>query len=246
MKIHNTLEELTLNAWPALQNTYYDGWLLRFADGYTRRANSVNPIYPSHTDPGVKIAQCEQVYAQRGQRTVFKITPAAQPIHLDSVLDAHGYAKEALTSVQVIEDLAAVEPPAPAEVTIETELHDVWLSAFCRLNRVDERRVSTMTRMLNNIIPARCFVTLRVDGEVAAVALGVAERGYVGAYDVVTAEHLRGKGYSTQLMLNLLAWARAQGASHAYLQVMLNNPAALRLYEKLGYREVYQYWYRVK
>ena len=30
------IEELSLNAWPALQTVLYDGWVLRFADGYTR------------------------------------------------------------------------------------------------------------------------------------------------------------------------------------------------------------------
>ena len=52
------MEELSYNAWASLQNLYYDGWILRFADGYTRRANSVNPIYPSTHDLNEKIAYC--------------------------------------------------------------------------------------------------------------------------------------------------------------------------------------------
>ena len=47
-------------------------------------------------------------------------------------------------------------------------------------------------------------------------------------------------------MLNLLDWAKRKGAQVAYLQVMLNNPPALHMYERLGFQEVYQYWYRIK
>jgi len=35
------IEELTLNAWPPLETLLFDGWILSFSDGYTRRANSV-------------------------------------------------------------------------------------------------------------------------------------------------------------------------------------------------------------
>jgi len=56
------LEELALTTWPALQQWLYDGWVVRFADGHTRRANSINPLYPSHQDAAAKIAQCEQWY----------------------------------------------------------------------------------------------------------------------------------------------------------------------------------------
>lgn len=39
------IEELALNAWPSLQTIVHHGWLLRFAEGYTKRSNSVQAIY---------------------------------------------------------------------------------------------------------------------------------------------------------------------------------------------------------
>jgi GNAT superfamily N-acetyltransferase len=240
-----TIEELSLNAWPSLQTIYYDGWVLRFANGYTRRANSVSPIYPTTINVTDKIAHCEQVYRLHGQKVVFKISGAAQPAELDQLLGDRGYEADAHTSVQIA-DLSGLEPPATDAITIETDLSDAWLENYCCLNNVDPGRLPTLTRLLHNIVPACGFATLRDGEEVASLGLAVAERGYVGLYGIVTQQHLRNRGLGKQIMLHLMNWSRSQGAEQAYLQVMLNNPPALRLYEKLGFREVYSYWYRVK
>lgn len=74
------IEELSLTAWPALQAVYDGGWVLRFADGYTRRANSVNPLYSSVEDADTKIRRCEALYVSHGLSTVFKITPAVSDL----------------------------------------------------------------------------------------------------------------------------------------------------------------------
>jgi len=50
-------EELSLNAHPSLQTQVYDGWILRYANGYTSRANSINPLYQSTLDLQEKIAE---------------------------------------------------------------------------------------------------------------------------------------------------------------------------------------------
>jgi ribosomal protein S18 acetylase RimI-like enzyme len=242
-----SIEELSLNAWPALQTGVYDGWLLRLADGYTRRANSVNPLYHGALDAAAKIEACEAVYAARGLDTVFKLTEAAEPAGLDALLAARGYRDEAPTSVQTL-DLAALGPaPAlTADVTSGDAVSDGWLADFRRLNGVAERHWPTMRRMLDGLVPAACFMALREGEETVAVGLAVRERGHVGLFDIVTAPHRRGQGLGGQLVHRLLAWGRDAGAHTAYLQVMRDNLPAQRLYARLGFRERYGYWYRVK
>ena len=111
------IEELTLNAWPALNNLLYDGWVLSFSDGYTRRANSIHPLYPSTLPLADKIAVCEATYAARGQETVFKLT---SPDHeLDATLERLGYASAATTSVQIADLNHARHPsPLPRDVRV--------------------------------------------------------------------------------------------------------------------------------
>jgi N-acetylglutamate synthase len=71
------------------------------------------------------------------------------------------------------------------------------------------------------------------------------EGSLLGLFDIVTAATARGRGYGTKLLLALLAWGRENDAEHAYLQVMDENIPAQRLYAKLGFTEIYKYWYRV-
>jgi ribosomal protein S18 acetylase RimI-like enzyme len=239
------LEELSLNAWPSPQTVYDDGWVLRFGEGYTRRANSVNPLYMPHSDLDAHIQRCEQWYRARKQDVVFKMTPLALPKELDKVLSLRGYREEAVTSVQIA-DLGQINAPEDKNITLTHTVSDAWLDLFCRLRGLDRQSMSIMRQIISRITPAAAFATLHVDGGAAAMGLAVAERGYVGLFDITTHPDVRNRGLGQQLILHLLHWGKTQGATHGYLQVMTDNPPALRLYEKLGYSEVYQYWYRVK
>jgi GNAT superfamily N-acetyltransferase len=234
-----------MNAWPSLQTMLYDGWVLRFADGYTRRANSINPIYPSGDDVHGKIRTCERLYRDRGLNVVFKMTSAVYPATLDDVLASQGYTVDAQTSVQT-SDLGRLDESPVQGVALAESLSADWLSAFREMSSVPERREPVLRQMLTSLAPATCFASIRAGDQVIACGLGVLQAGFVGLYDIVTRSEFRCQGYGTQLVLSIRAWAHQRGARTAYLQVMLNNAPALRLYSKLGFGEIYQYWYRVK
>jgi ribosomal protein S18 acetylase RimI-like enzyme len=239
------LEELSLNAWPALQTSYDDGWVLRFANGYTRRANSINPLYPSSSDLDAKIKRCEAVYSARKLHTVFKLTPTTYPDNLDDVLDRRHYREESPTSVQTLA-LDKLDKPAHPTVRLCNQMTEDWLGAFTRMNAVHDRNLPTVRAMLGSIVPEKCFISLREGNAIVAVGLGVLDQGHLGLFDIVTDGRRRRQGFGGQLVLHLLNWGKSNGAHSAYLQVMLSNTPALALYRKLGFREAYQYWYRVK
>jgi GNAT superfamily N-acetyltransferase len=121
-----------------------------------------------------------------------------------------------------------------------------WLASAFELSAIPERHQHTLSEILTRLAPQHCFAALSHDGQVVSMGLGVLQSGCIGLYDIVTRPEHRGRGYARQLIADILAWAASQGAHTAYLQVMLNNAPALRLYGKMGFREQYQYWYRVK
>jgi len=232
-----------MNAWPSLQTMLYDGWVLRFADGYTKRANSVHPLYSSSLNLEAKIQACEEIYQSKELDVVFKLTPSAQPENLDKVLAVKGYKADSHTSVQLLE-LDGVDK-APAQPAVLTEDYDDWLPAFCRLSNSDGRREPTLKQLLHNVVPAQCFASIRHQGQVVACGMGVLQGQFVGLFDIVTDANFRRQGFGKQLVLSLLAWGKRNGAHTAYLQVMLNNEPALRLYSGFGFKEIYPYWYRI-
>ena len=91
------IEEISMNSWPALQTVLFDDWVLRFADGATKRSNSVNPIYPSALSVEEKIEECEKLYSAQNLKTVFKLTEEKYPPGLDGILEARGYEKNSVT-----------------------------------------------------------------------------------------------------------------------------------------------------
>jgi GNAT superfamily N-acetyltransferase len=265
------LEELSLSAWPALATLPLDGWLLRFANGFTRRANCVNPLYPPTRPLEENLAAAEAIYAARGQPVIFKLTPAAEPPGLDASLAARGYALDARTSVQTLplrpappapnaQPAPPFQPPIsdppqalltsrfapPAGCLLLSALTPAWDAAFCALSGISAANAATQRQMLAHLVLPACFALRLAGDQPVAAGFAVAQDGYVGFFDIITHPAHRRQGHAAALMAALLDWARASGAHTAYLQVMLANAPALRLYAGLGFTELYQYWYRVK
>jgi GNAT superfamily N-acetyltransferase len=244
---HIHLEELAMNAWPALQTVLYDGWMVRFANGYTKRANSVTPLYPATLPLAEKIEQCERLFQQQKLRPTFRLSQATDISKLDAQLANRGYERIDTTSVQTV-DLYEINGQQSNRAYLLPDYSGMesWLGSFHEISGDHRSDDVTHKEMLANIKGETGYMVLMTDEGVVACGLGVVERGYLGIFDVVTDPAHRNKGYGTELMHSLLAWGKDCRADFAYLQVMTNNPPALSLYKKLGFTQQYQYWYRVK
>ena len=65
------------------------------------------------------------------------------------------------------------------------------------------------------------------------------QNGQVGLYDILVDPPMRRQGCGERVVRALLGWGCQRQAHSAYLQVMHNNPPALRLYARVGFREAY-------
>jgi ribosomal protein S18 acetylase RimI-like enzyme len=237
------LEELGLNAWPALEETRYDGWVLRFANGHTKRANSVNPLYPSTIAVERKITACARAYSERDLPTIFRLTPFSEPASIDDVLANRGYEKVDPTLVMIREIVKT-----PEEVKIDgIRCVDIttWLDAFERFGLLSLEDMRTRRRMIGRISSDPIFVIAGSPDRSTGINLGVRDGDAVGLFALFIADADRRQGLGTRIVRETLEIAAERGATFAYLQVEETNRPARRLYEKLGFTVAYPYWYRV-
>jgi len=237
------IEEVGMNAWPAHQQTLYDGWVLRFANGYTKRANSVNPVYESTLDLAGKIDFSEGIYRQMGLPAVFRLTPLAEG-NLDLILSDRGYGKIDPTRVMTL-GLKDWALPGSQVTPMRVLPLEQWMGVFSEISGSVVEKQPAHAEILRNIMNPHITVALDISGKWVACGLGVQERDWFGLFDIVTHPDYRQQGLATQLIVGMLRWAQKQGALRTYLQVMENNAPALNLYTKLGYVDGYAYWYRV-
>jgi ribosomal protein S18 acetylase RimI-like enzyme len=237
------VEETCLNAWPALRQVLFGGWVLRFSEGLTRRANSVNPLRgPRETDDGL-IAACEALYQRRQLPTIFRLPSIIDP-DLDERLDALGYGRESESRVRY-GDLTAIERASDASVQLLPRPTREWFAAMAALqNHIAEQR-RTYRRIVGSIAIRAAFAALSIDGQFVALAYGAVHDRLLCYESVITDPRRQRRGYARRVVASLADWAKGEGAEGACLEVEARNIDALALYDAVGLKtELYRYHYR--
>jgi GNAT superfamily N-acetyltransferase len=243
---HNTLswriEHACFRAWPALRNEQISGWLLRFSEGLTRRANSANPLQAKIADPDRLIVACEARYRAQGLPTFFRITSLIDPA-MQACLERRGYKAEGDSLVMYGPMEQAVSQPDD-----RTELlfkpNEEWLRAMYALQNYTRDRSATYAKIVTSVAAPVAYISLRDKKRIIAVAYGAIYDGLLCFESVITDAAFRGCGNARRMLASLIDWGKAAGAEGFCLQVEASNQPARRLYSGLGSKELYQYHYR--
>ena len=239
------LEELALNASGAFQSLVYDGWLLGYRRGPTKRLRCVNPFYQSSLPLSEKLDYCTRFYAAAGLPAIFRLLPFSRPDNLDHWLEREGWAPFERTQVQRASLPSLRMPPVAAEDVTIMSVPD-WQEPVAGLLDIQADLVAQYVERARAYPLPHAGAVLRRDGEVVACGLVKIEGDYAGLFALNTADACRGQGLGRAVVAALLVEAMRHGARFAYLQVTASNVAALALYRHFGFMTVYDYWYRAR
>lgn len=241
------VEEACMNAWPALQEIHYDGWLIRLADGQTRRTNSVNILSEGKLPAAAKIGFCEDVYRRHGLPTYFRILSTVGE-EMDRLLEARGYdAQDETTTLCMDFTLNAPTEGCVRSVEMSEGAPGAeWLAEKARISGQTVGEMRKVEKILQQLALPAVFAAVRdEDGVIRSVAKGALHDGIVVLNLVATGATHRRRGYSRACLSAILGWARRAGATAACLQVVSTNAPAIALYQGLGFtQELYRYHYR--
>ncbi|MBY4129638.1 GNAT family N-acetyltransferase [Rhodococcus fascians] len=234
------LEAAAADGWPGVEQEWIAGWQLRFGHGFTGRANSAVPLEPGAAADLETVAAITARYDARGQQPIL-----ALPDRLASVPAGWKTFNETVVMAADISNLVLREGDSPVAVSAEPNAD--WMSSLRYQGReASAGAAEVVSAVVNGTVG---FGTIGIAGA-GSIAVGRAAvttapdgRGWVGLTSLWVAPEHRRNGLGTLMCGELVRWGRENGASHAYLQVAVDNSAALALYRDLGFTDHHHYRY---
>jgi len=241
-ELARALEPIAVAVWPARETIALHGWLLRFSDGHSARANSVSTL---SFDGALEsaIAAAEAAYRARGLAPQFQISPASVPLALEQTLIARGYRHKTPTFL-MFADVATVA----AGKSVETQVSASPKSDFDRLTLEGSHSVGDgeeRLAILARITAPKAYVTMWQGGTGVACGASVVAGEWASVYVMRTSPSQRRNGHGRRVLAGIAAWAQCHGARRLFLQVDETNLPARALYREAGFRDAYRYLHYV-
>ena len=212
------LEQAAAAAWPGVEQTWLDGWLLRAGHGATFSANSAAPLdISAHTGTIPAIAAW---YEERNLTPwlaipdrLLRLPPGLAGEHAEHIL------------VRDVSDFSTREPDA--SITFSARPDDAWL-------RIHQGEIPV--DVLTAVVDGELTFGAHPGGAVARAAVTVAPDGtrWLGLSEVRAADEQSAAVPAARLCEAVLIWGAQRGATRGYMRV--HDADATALAESLSFR----------
>lgn len=240
------LQERAARAVPAAVEESRGACWLRYTDSMATWWAGAALMHGPTQSPelATQIAAAEHFYAEYGELARFQDCPACPPT-LDDALRRRRYALESVAFLLVAstEEIMSRWLPQSLRVDLKPELDAEWLALLMAAQAHDVDPAPEW-RLLQRVNDPSAYATIYLSGRRIAVGRAVADSGCVGVFNMATLPDARRQGGAGTVLAAFADWANRQGCSQMYLQVEQDNTAALKLYERAGFKKVCTYHYR--
>lgn len=228
------IEVATAKAFPGVEHTWVDGWLLRAGDGITERSNSAAPLGPSAGLSAVPLAAIQDFYQRHNlpARMLLpdRIAPAATRFATSAGWE---FGPDIIVMTRSLAEPVELRDDLRFEILDQPD--DAWLELYhFRGQPLPPQALELLRTQIDGHM---CFGRILNGSETVAITRGTLTDGFLGYSAVEVAPAFRRQGLGTALGQCMLNWGLTNGAHTAYLQVLGTNDAGIGLYEKLGFIE---------
>jgi GNAT superfamily N-acetyltransferase len=232
-------DRLAMPGWRAVESEALGEWLLRASGGFSSRGNSVFAL----GDPGVDLdeaaARVAEWYRARSLPPRAHVRPEGRVAAAFAEVGWSTYESTLLMLAPASRVLRSLETHPTVQVSQDVAIDAGWLATDERAARYgDDARAVLEAGDVT-------FATVRDGDTVLARGRGAFHGDLVGVSCLWTREDLRGTGLNRAVLESLLSWGAERGATTTYLQVVVSNVDAQRLYEAHGYEVHHRYDYQV-
>ncbi|WP_410607763.1 GNAT family N-acetyltransferase [Amycolatopsis sp. lyj-109] len=243
MNAREKLEITCSKAWLPLVEDPLGEWRLRWADGFTGRANSALAV----GDAGRPLDQALRAVCDfahdRGIAPMVQVVRDSRNEHAIAAAGwvpatGHGAGHEVVVLTKRHFHVKVPPPGGHFHVKVPDEAPPGWWGLALRPGEDSPaaRQVLTAGKVGYGVAV--------IDGSTAGVVRGSLVDGWLHVGRLAVAPAFRRRGLASALMSAVQTWGAEHGADHAVLQVAEGNSGALALYAGLGYapHHRYRYW----
>ncbi|MEU8418484.1 GNAT family N-acetyltransferase [Amycolatopsis japonica] len=229
--------ELTCSrAWTPLLESRIGDWRLRWADGFTARANSALAI----GDPGKPLPDAlREVCDFAHDHAIPAVVQVIQNTSLEDDLAASGWVH--YVEHRPAHEVRLLTGPLSRGTSAEAVILDEPTSGWWEMTAGSADPPEAPRHVLGT--GKIGFGIVELDGVTAGAVRGAVVGEWLHIARLEVRPEFRRRGLARGLMNAVGAWGAGQGATGMLLQVAMANSGALKLYESLGCTEHHRYRY---